>query len=318
MTEKILKYKNKPHWKYLDNVGEGTRVVISDAENFPKFFKSYVADVEHLKKIRKSKYPELGDINFFGIWNGDGEDHQERTDDYSGYEVPCDFVDNTSCFSAWGKVIDKPTNDSFPHNYIVDGTRTSSSPINKKVPMHLDFWRAEVDDITATFKDGEVIKATAKKGNKVLQKFLKEKGFLGQLKEYILKDSKVLSQILVFHNSSNENLLDLLNQGYVLKKTKVCSIDIYSGKIGIGLDGGSFGIYGTEVLSRAECIYNCYLGNGTYDIFDLELEDKKNPENKNKKESFGTILDLNQLDLNQKATFTMEDINEIFSSEYFQ
>ena len=76
MTKNILKYKNKPHWKYLDNVGEGTRVVISDAENFPKFFKGYGADVEHLKKIRKAQYPELDDINFFGIWEGDGEDHQ--------------------------------------------------------------------------------------------------------------------------------------------------------------------------------------------------------------------------------------------------
>ena len=128
MTEKILKYKNKPHWEHLSSVGEGTRVVISDAENFPKFFKGYDADVEHLKKIRKAQYPELGDINFFGLWEGDGEDHEERTEYYSGYDVPCDLFDTSSTTAAWGKVIDKPTNDSFPHNYIVDGARASSSP----------------------------------------------------------------------------------------------------------------------------------------------------------------------------------------------
>ena len=67
MTNDILKFKNKPYWRYLDYVGERTRVVISDAENFPKFFINQDVDEDYIKKIRNEKYPELKDINFFGF-----------------------------------------------------------------------------------------------------------------------------------------------------------------------------------------------------------------------------------------------------------
>ena len=101
-------------------------------------------------------------------------------------------------------------------------------------------------------------------------------------------------------------LRNILNE---LKKTKVCSIDIYSGKIGIGLDTNIGLAYNTEdSLPRAKCICNCYLGNGTYDIFQIEFENKMNPESKRGLENFGTLVELDS-----KENFTIKDASEILS-----
>ena len=105
MTNNILKFKNKPYWKNLDRVGEKSAVIISDAENFPKFFINLDADEDYVKKIRNEKYPELGDIKFFGVvYDGVGENHfvkegKEYTtciknNHYTGYEVPLETNDS--------------------------------------------------------------------------------------------------------------------------------------------------------------------------------------------------------------------------------
>ena len=239
MTNNILKFKNKPYWKDLDRVGERSAIIISDAENFPKFFINQDVDEDYIKKIRNEKYPELGDIKFFDVILGN--DHYGKTSDkyvscikndyYTGYEVPLEF--NDVDHSVLGRVIDKPTNIS-------------------------------------------------------------------------LKDSKVLTHIFIFWGlKTHSELIELINQGYELKKTKVCSIDIYSEKIGIGLDGGH---YAQPYLASAECICNCYLGNGTYDIFQIEFEDKMNPESYYRFENFGTLVELDS-----KENFTIEDASEILS-----
>ena len=249
MTNNILKFKNKPQWKHLDRVGERSSVIISDAENFPKFFVTFEFSKEEMKKIRNEKYPELKDSDLLevvcdGIVSGDDHFIKEgneytsciRNNYYTGYQVPLESSDRD--VAVLGRVIDKPTNVS-----------------------------SEV--------------------------------------------AKVLTHIFVFwsYSSYPSELIDLINQGYELKKTKVCSIDIYSGKIGIGLDTNIGLAYNTEdSLPRAECVCDCYLGNGTYDIFQIEFEDKMNPESKRGLENFGTLVELDS-----KENFTIEDASEILS-----
>jgi len=229
MTNDILKFKNKPYWRYLDYVGERTRVVISDAENFPKFFINQDVDEDYIKKIRNEKYPELKDINFFGFCEGFGEDHREIPNYYSGYEVPLET--NDVGVKVYGKVIDAPKN-------------------------------------------------------------------------VLLEDIKKLSHILIqwsYYKHPYE-FIDLINKGYELKKIKEHSIDIYSRKIGIGYEDN----YGDHNLASAECICDCYLGNGTYHIFQIALEDKINPKSKDGPQNFGTLIELDS-----KENFTIKDVGDI-------
>ena len=61
---------NKANWRYLGEVGyEGDKVIITDSENFPKFFDprpSFIIlteeDKKKTQKIREEKYPDLKKI----------------------------------------------------------------------------------------------------------------------------------------------------------------------------------------------------------------------------------------------------------------
>ena len=245
----VLKFTNKPKWRHLGRVGERTAVIISDAENFPKFFLTFDSDKEYSKTIRNEKYPELGDADFLeviadGIVSGDDHFIKEgneytsciKNNNYTGYQVPLESSD--CAVAVLGRVIDKPANVS-------------------------------------------------------------------------LKVKEVLTHIFVFWDYFfASDFIDSINKGYEFKKTKVCSIDIYSGDIGIGLDNNWF--YEQLPLARAESIWHCYLGNGSYDIFQIDIEKKIIPQNKDAlqldRKNFGTLVELNA-----KENFTIEDVSEILS-----
>ena len=243
----ILKFKNKPQWKHLDRVGEKTAVIISDAQNFSKFFVSFEFTKEEMKKIRNERYPELKDSDLLevvsdGIVSGDDHFEKEgsiegciRNKDYTGYQVPLEFSD--VAVSVLGREIDKPK---------------SISSQNEKVLTHIFiFW-----------------------------------GYL-----------------------QPEDCIDLINKGYELKKTNVCNIDIYSKRIGIGIDNGPYGRKDFP-LPGAEFICDCYLGNGPYDISQIDFEKRIIPQNKDAleldKKNIGTLVELNP-----KDKFTVDDIIEI-------
>jgi len=244
----ILKFKNKPQWKYLDDVGELSAVIISDAENFPKFFITWEFSKEEMKKIRDEKYPELKDTDLLNVISGNIENEDDhfikegneytsciRNNHYTGYQVPLDNPNDTGV-PVLARIIDKPTNVSS-------------------------------------------------------------------------QDTKVFTHIFVFnYYLLSEDFFDLINKGYEFKKTKVCSVDIYSKKIGIGLNHNIGLAYNSEdPLPRAQCVCDCYLGNGTYDIFQIDIEKKIIPQNKDALELdrkyFGTLIELDS-----KENFTTDDI----------
>ena len=60
------------NWRYLGEVGyEGDKVIITDSENFPKFFDPRPSliilteeEMKQTQKIRAEKYPDLRNDNF--------------------------------------------------------------------------------------------------------------------------------------------------------------------------------------------------------------------------------------------------------------
>ena len=95
------------------------------------------------------------------------------------------------------------------------------------------------------------------------------------------------------------------------EKVNKCSIDIYSGKIGIDEPGK----IDERDLVVATNIYDCPLGNGAYDIYDVNimvnsLSDFSNPDSEvvEGKEPLGTLIELNP-----KEKITKGSIGDLIS-----
>ncbi|MDC0232830.1 hypothetical protein OAJ95_02750 [Pelagibacteraceae bacterium] len=242
---------NKPCWKYLDDVGENTAVIISDAENFPKFFVSFEYSKKEMKEIRDQRYPELKDFDLLDVVSdgiSPGDDHFIDKDGvttsciknkyYTGYEVQREFTDIS--IPVLGKEINKPSDIS-------------------------------------------------------------------------IKDTKVLTQIFIFGDSyETYDCFNFIDEGYEIKKTKVCQINIYSKKLGIGLDITPIPHqYSPLPISQGE--YDCYLGNGSYNIYAIELEKKKPAPGSSPLKSevvyIGVLIELNSIE-----KFSKDDLVEILSN----
>ena len=119
------------------------------------------------------------------------------------------------------------------------------------------------------------------------------------------KTSDVLNDLLIYCGD-----LDVF-QINDFEKVNKCSIDIYSGKIGID-EPEEIDERGLVVPTN---IYDCPLGNGAYDIYDINImvyrhSDLNNPDSEvvEGKEPFGTLIELNP-----KEKITKGSIGDLIS-----
>ena len=217
MDKKIFK------WKKLGEVGvDGGIIIVSDAENFPKYF-----DPPHLythenpdgpnnaKLLRNTKYPEMETVDLGKYDQGNGfidvlaHDTCFKIGKYSGYSVP--WLGGDGTFDVWGR---------FVENKIVD--------------------------------------------------------------------------ILIYSFGTYNTLYE---DDFEIEKTKECSIDIYSRRIGIDepnkLDKNGF----VQPVLNLECPNN----RQQYDIFELSLKFK----------SFGTELLGTHIELEPDNKITKNEIKEL-------
>ena len=201
-------------WRYLGEVGyEGIKVIITDSENFPKFFdprSSLILLTEEEKKqtqkIRAEKYPDL------------------RNDNFKKLNTNIDYIDRYGTID-----LDKHPTCVSINNYS-----------GYKIPWIY--------------------------------------GAMGKFEAYGNCLSNKVIDILVYNNLSN------INKNSETKIRKVCSIEIYSGCIGI--DEPVF--MGENELLESKFNLKCPQGNGHYDISQIEIVQG----NEFQKEPFGTAVNL--------------------------
>ena len=217
MDKKIFK------WKKLGEVGvDGGIMIVSDAENFPKYFNPihlYSHDnqreFDNAKLHRNTKYPEMESVDLSEYDQGNGfidvlaHDTCFKIGKYSGYSVP--WLGGDGTFDVWGR---------FVENKIVD--------------------------------------------------------------------------ILIYSFGTYNTLYE---DDFEIEKTKECTIDIYSGRIGIDepneLDKNGF----VQPVLNLECPNS----RQQYDIFELSLKFK----------SFGTELLGTHIELDLDNKITKNEIKEL-------
>ena len=209
-------------WNKLGEVGvDGGIMIVSDAENFPKYFNpdhlytlENQEEFDNAKLHRNTKYPEMETVDLGKYDQGNGfidvlaHDTCFKIGKYSGYSVP--WLGGDGTFDVWGR---------FVENKIVD--------------------------------------------------------------------------ILIYSFGTYNTLYE---DDYEIEKTKECTIDIYSGRIGIdepfNLENGF-----VQPVLNLECPNN----RQQYDIFEISLKFK----------SFGTELLGTLLELEPDNKITKNDIKEL-------
>ena len=202
------------NWRYLGEVGyEGIKVIITDSENFPKFFdprSSLILLTEEQKKqtqkIRAEKYPDL------------------RNDNFKKLNTNIDYIDRYGTID-----LDKHPTCVSIKNYS-----------GYKIPWIY--------------------------------------GFMGKFETYGNFLSDKVTDIVIHNNLSN------IHNNSEIKIRKVCSIEIYSGCIGI--DEPVF--MGENELLESKFNLKCPQGNDHYDISQIEIVQG----NEFQKEPFGTAVNL--------------------------
>ena len=201
-------------WRYLGEVGyEGIKVIITDSENFPKFFdprSSLILLTEEEKKqtqkIRAEKYPDL------------------RNDNFKKLNTNIDYIDRYGTID-----LDKHPTCVSIKNYS-----------GYKIPWIF--------------------------------------GAMGKFESYGNFLSNKVIDIVVYNSLSN------INNNSEIKIRKVCSIEIYSGFIGIHEPM----FMSDNELLESEFNIKCPQGNGHYDISQIEIIEG----NEFQKEPFGTAVNL--------------------------
>ena len=141
---------NKPNWQYLGEVGyEGDIVIITDSENFPKFFDPRPSliilteeDKKKTQKIREEKYPDLKKNNFknlntnidyidsYGTIDLDEHPTCVSIKNYSGYKIPW-IYGFMGKFEAYGNFLSDKVTDIVIHNNQSNITNNSKIKIRK-------------------------------------------------------------------------------------------------------------------------------------------------------------------------------------------
>ena len=210
-------------WNKLGEVGvDGGIMIVSDAENFPKYFNpdhlytlENQEEFDNAKLLRNTKYPEMETVDLGKYDQGNGfidilaHDTCFKIGKYSGYSVP--WLGGDGTFDVWGR---------FVENKIAD--------------------------------------------------------------------------ILIYSFGTYNTLYE---DDFEIEKTKECTIDIYSGRIGIDepneIDKNGF----VQPVLNLECPNN----RQQYDIFELSLKFK----------SFGTELLGTHIELEPDNKITKNEIKEL-------
>jgi len=138
------------NWRYLGEVGyEGDIVIITDSENFPKYFDPRPSlimlkeeDKKKTQKIREKKYPDLKNDSFknlntnidyidsYGTIDLDEHPTCVSIKNYSGYKIPW-IYGFMGKFEAYGNFLSDKVTDIVIHNNQSNITNNSKIKIRK-------------------------------------------------------------------------------------------------------------------------------------------------------------------------------------------
>ena len=104
MTDNILKFKKKSRWELLGEINvDGGIIIISDAENFSKYFENEYGPIGD----RKKHFPTLKDDFVIDLLE---HDTCMKKGEYSGHSIP--WLGGDGTFPMWGRFVERETNDS--------------------------------------------------------------------------------------------------------------------------------------------------------------------------------------------------------------
>ena len=159
------------NWKKLGEVGvDGGIMIVSDAENFPKYFNpshlySYdnQEEFDNAKLHRNTKYPEMESVDLGKYDQGNGfidilaHDTCFKIGKYSGYSVP--WLGGDGTFDVWGRFVENKIVDILIYSFGTYNTLYEDEfEIEKTKEFSIDIYsgRIGIDEPNELDKNGFV------------------------------------------------------------------------------------------------------------------------------------------------------------------